>query len=202
MFHGATVKSFVHKDDLTFNFNILHSWRVLPDQNVRTRAGFWLLLKWCFLTFDDFPLVVQVRLHDTQRWIHLLFVLKWRAPKGSKKTCLVQFYIFSVGLEDISFSFLPRGLARCGRGGPVSETNLISLAANKTPMWKAFFRLPKNTILNRGCKLELDFWPIPLESKIKHAVRSSFASKKNNSGSFHRFKASGDHREHYGMQVT
>lgn len=127
------------------------------------------------------------------------FCAEMKSPKR-------QFYIFSVGLEDISFSFLPRGLARCGMGGPVSETNLISLAAKKHQCGRHFFRLPKNTILNRGCKLELDFWPNALESKIKcvlktHAVRSSFASKKNNSGSFHWFKAS-DHRENYGIQVT
>lgn len=130
------------------------------------------------------------------------FCAEMKSPKRKQKDMLSPIlYIFSGFRGYIIFISSPR-LGEMRKGGTGVRDQFDILGSEKTPMWKAFFRLPKNTILNRECKLELDFWPIPLESKIKHAVRSSFASKKNNSGSFHRFKASGDHREHYGMQVT
>ena len=91
------------------------------------------------LTFDDFPLAVQVWLHDTWRWIqagriHLLFVpQKWGAPKAKKTSCWfnsIHFQLVLLTSENTPFK-TPRCLARCGTGGPVSETNLISSVYNQ-----------------------------------------------------------------------
>ena len=137
------------------------------------------------------------------------FCAQMKSPKSKQKDMLSPIlYIFS-GIRGYIIFISSPAAWRDAEGGDRCQRPIWYPWQRKKHQCgrRHFFVYPKNTILNRKCKLELDFWPIPLESNIKcvlktHAVRSSFASKKNNSGSFHRFKASGDHREHYGMQVT